>query len=242
MAPNLSRRALWMHKLAEEVARGLTARIDAGEIAPGAVLADRDTLAGEFVTSAGVVDRALELMETGGVLMRTSDGSYRVAAEKPPERGFELPSDFGETRSDVVSILELRMGVELISAALAAQRRDAGDLDRMHAAMAAFRQAAAGKEGLPQADFQLHRAIAAASRNPYIVDLLEYLGPLLIPRMRIAVPRPPKAVDDSNVAASLAEHETILAAIEAGDPDAARVAMRAHLTRTIEMIRALPEP
>lgn len=238
MLRNLSRRALWMQKLAEEVARGLTAKIRSGEIAAAAALPDREAIAAEFVTSTGVVDRALELLTETGLVAVGEDGKPHAAPAQRPEHGFELPSDFGEAKADIVAILELRMGVELVSAALAAERRDDDDLDRIRATQAALKDATARGAGIAQADFQFHCAIARASANPYILELLDYLGPLLIPRMRVA-PLLGRSDSDGPLDASRDEHEKIVAAIAARDGDAARVAMRAHLSRTIDMIRGM---
>lgn len=239
MARTLSRRALWMQKLAEEVARGLTTKIQAGEIPLGSPLPDRDAIAAEFVTSTGVVDRALEMLADDGLVSAGGDGTFRIDQMQQPDHAFELPSDFGNAKDDIVSILELRMGVELVSAALAAERHSETDLQRIRTAQTSFETAAHQGDGIPQADFQFHCDIARASDNPYILELLEYLGPLLIPRMRMALPLDAGG-SDSNLDASIGEHEQIVSAIAAGDSDAARVAMRRHLSRTIDMIRRMP--
>lgn len=238
MVRPLSRRALWMHKLADEVARGLMARIETGEIAAGSGLPDRDTLAAEFVTSPSVIDRALDLMRERGYVVADEDSGHRVAEVPPRAHRFELPQNVGATRDDIVAVLELRMGVELISAALAAQRRSPAALARIQAAQTAFSAAGTRGHGIGRADFELHCEIARASGNPYILDLLEYLGPLLVPRMRAALPFGTPG-GDRHYAASEAEHARIVAAIAAGDGDAARVAMREHLTRSIDMVRAI---
>lgn len=239
MGQSLSRRALWMQKLADEVARGIALQVQTGALAPGSVLPPRQALAAEFVTSEGVIERALDDLAARGTLSDEGAGRYRVAPAPPRERGFELPGGFGEARDDVVAILELRMGVELVSAALAAERCSGAELEKIRSAQADLAQAAALGTGIAQADFRFHRAIAEASGNPYILDLLEYLGPLLIPRMRIAPPV--DAADRAHdLQVSRAEHDRIVDAIAARDPDAARVAMREHLARNLGTIRRLP--
>lgn len=237
MARGLSRRALWMQKLADEVARGVVARINTGALAPGAALPDRAALAAEFVTSEGVIERALDDLRERGIVAEDGEAHYRVAADPPRGHGFELPSDFGAARADIVAILELRMGVEQVSAALAAERRSDAGLDRIRAAAAQHAEAGAHGEGVAQADFRFHRAIAEASGNPYILELLEYLGPLLIPRMRSAPSADPTARARS-LDAARAEHDRIVAAIAARDGDGARVAMREHLARIVSSIQA----
>lgn len=234
----VSRRALWMQKLADEVARGLTDRIASGALTQGATVPDRETLAAEFVTSIGVVDRALDLLRDRGVLTETGTGRYVVAAPLQSAQGFNLPADFGATKADVIAVLQLRTGVEAVAAALSAERMDTAGVDAIRRAGTAYAEAVDGRQGMAQADFQFHHAVAEASGNPYIVDLLEYLGPLLIPRMRMALPAP-AAEMDQNAAASIEEHAVIVEAIARGDAEAAAAAMQAHLGRTIALIRGL---
>ncbi|WP_172292019.1 FadR/GntR family transcriptional regulator [Pseudoruegeria sp. HB172150] len=239
MSSGLSRRALWMHKLATEVARHLDERIASGAIPEGAKLPDRDALAGEFVTSLGVIDRALEILVSRGQIRELPNGSFVVLGTALPTHGFEIPGAFGAIKQDVIAIMELRMGVELVAAALAAERRDDMQLTAIQNAKEAYKLAVADKTGMPQADLRFHLSIAAASGNTYILDLLEYLGPLLIPRLRMAIPVPGQDASDRNLTASVAEHAAIVEAIEKANVDAARNAMRMHLTRSIAFIQGV---
>ncbi|WP_425098694.1 FadR/GntR family transcriptional regulator [Tropicibacter sp. S64] len=236
MVTPISRRALWMHKLTDEVVRAVTEKIHAGALSPGDALPPVETLAREHVTSITVIDRALDALVTSGTIAESPDGGFIVATPGPAGR-FELP-DTPATREDIIAVLELRMGVEVLAAGIAAERRDAAMLEEIRTAAAAFEAAAAEKDGIAQADYVFHRAVAMASGNPYIRELLEYLGPLLIPRMRITLPGR-NLKSDGNLTASIAEHAAITRAIAAQEPAAARDAMRAHLGRAIALIRGM---
>ena len=86
-------------------------------------------------------------------------------------------------------------------------------------------------------DFRFHRAIADATGNPYVADLMHQLGPRVIPRTRVqATPVDPDEREE-HLQRVHAEHEQILAAIERGDPDSARAAMRIHLVNSRERQR-----
>lgn len=235
MARNLSRRALWLNRLSDEVVRGLSERIQSGSLEQGAPLPDREALMAEFVTSSGVIDRAIETLEADGLATRDAEGVLRVA---PPARHeLDIPLAEARTRSDVVAILELRIGIEAEAAALAAERRTDAQLTAIREAQAALGEAAQADSGVAQADFLFHLAIAEATGNHYLCDLTEYLGPLLIPRMRMRLK--PSEGTDTNLAAAQAEHRAIVDAIDASDPVAARQAMRQHLTRSLELVRGL---
>lgn len=233
-----SRRMLWQNKLAEEVLRGLLSRIRDGALAPGAPLPSREALAGEYVTTTTVIDRALERLAEMRVAAPDPDGSWHVTGFPGREEGFALPTGPEATRADIIAVLELRVPVECEAAALAAARRSEAQLQAIRDAAEAF--AGTAPEGAPaQADFRFHVAIAEAAGNPYFRDLVEYIGPLLIPRMRVQL-TPDAAGRDENLARSRTEHAAIVDAIAAGDAAAARTAMSAHLARTLDMMRALP--
>lgn len=232
----LSRRALWLSRLADEVARGLTERIRSGTLSEGEPLPDTEALMADFVTSPTVVERALETLEADGLVRRDADGVLRVAPATRPAEGFALPPMAEGSRADVLLVLELRIGVEAEAAALAAERRTEAQLETIRAAQADFEAAIDAGGGAAQADFAFHLAIAQASGNHYVRDLTEYLGPLLIPRMRVQL-SPAAEGDDANLRNARAEHREIVEAIAAADAEAARDAMRHHLARSLTTVR-----
>lgn len=233
--PYLSRRALWLNRLSEELVRGLSERMESGVLAAGEALPDREALMAEFVTSAGVVDRAMDGLLAAGLVFRDGEGVLRVS-EAARRREALLPA--GDARADVIAVVELRIGIEAQAAALAASRRTEAEMDAIRRAHSAFEAAAEAGEGASQADFLFHLAIAEASGNPYIRDLTEHLGPLLIPRMRLSLGSDPES-RRANLADARVEHRSIMESIAAADPDAARRAMRGHLSRTLELVRKL---
>lgn len=237
MSEPVSRRALWFQKLADEVARSIKARIEEGELEPGDRVGTRDELAAHYVTAHGVVSRAVDRLVEEGVLTDHGTDGLLVAERTEPEAPFTLPETLGDRLEDVFHVLELRIGVEAQAAALAARLRGGAALDNIRQAARAF-EAEAGRQGdVAQADYAFHHAIAEASGNPYILDLLEHLGPLLIPRMRVPLPSPDGP--EQNLRNSVREHAAIVDALEQGDADQARAAMRQHLTRTMTLMRGL---
>lgn len=231
---NLSRRALWMQKLADEVVHGLAERIRSGDLHPGACLPDRTSLAAEYITSDGVVERAIEHLMADGLVRRDDNGRVCVVGYPGPEDGFELPQSDKATLNDVLSVLELRIGIEGEAAAHAAERHTPEQLAAIRSAAAAYEAAVSDRTAPARADYQFHLSIADAAGNRYFHELVEYLGPLLIPRMRAAV----LATARGTFAASTTEHQAVIDAITARDSNAARDAMQRHLGHTFERIRA----
>ena len=83
-----------------------------------------------------------------------------------------------------------------------------------------------------EADYTFHVKVAAASGNRFISDLLTSLGPMMImlPRTRL---KPAYTISDaSHFTRVTLEHENIYLSIAEGDAEAARAAMRLHLSNT----------
>ncbi|MBV6637778.1 MAG: FadR family transcriptional regulator [Mameliella sp.] len=235
MSHATSRRALWMQKIADQVADTLAEKIRAGTLAPGDSPGSREALMAEFVTVGSVIDKALDDLTERGLLRPGADGAPVVADLPPRAEAFALPPT--ETLSDVKAVLELRLGLEAVAASLAAERRSPAQLAAIEAAAEAFAHAAPAETA--QADFRFHSQIAAASGNAYMSDLLDYLGPLLIPRMRLTLPAAPGETGDRNRERSITEHAAIVAAIAAQDAEAARARMRDHLLRSLALMEQI---
>jgi DNA-binding FadR family transcriptional regulator len=89
------------------------------------------------------------------------------------------------------------------------------------------------------ADLAFHRAIAQATGNPEFARFLQFIGRHLIPRRTVS--GLPERMGGQRVYLALIqeEHRRIADAIAAGDPKAARDAMRRHLTRSLDRYRKL---
>ncbi|SNT34042.1 FadR/GntR family transcriptional regulator [Antarctobacter heliothermus] len=239
MVQPMTRRALWMHKIAEQIEHSILARITDGTLAPGASPGKREALAADFVTSGSVVDLAFESLLAAGHLEQGPGGTLVVAHGPQPSRQFEIPT--ADRLEDVQAILEMRLGLETVAASLAAERHSEAQLGQIRKAMTDYETAATEGQGAAQADFRFHHAIATASGNSYLSDLLDHLGPLLIPRMRVALPGSASETGDANLQRSVEEHRGIVDAIAARDAEGAGGAMRLHLNRSLGLIRQLQQ-
>jgi DNA-binding FadR family transcriptional regulator len=83
--------------------------------------------------------------------------------------------------------------------------------------------------------------IALATGNRYFTDIMTHLGTSIIPRTRLNSAR--LAHDDQQhyMSRLSREHEEIYDAIARQDSDAARAAMRLHLTNSRERLRQAHE-
>ncbi|MFT3666545.1 FadR/GntR family transcriptional regulator [Piscinibacter sp.] len=222
--------------LAAGVVDALGERIRDGRLAPGDKLPTEAEVMAEFCVSRTVVREAISKLQAGGMVeTRHGVGTFVVGAGDAS--AFRIEPQQLATLRDVIAVLELRIGVEVEAAGLAAQRRSEADLAAMRAALQAF--AAALEEGRDAvaADFQLHSEIARATHNEHFAGLLATLGVQIIPRARLEAAGVIDPARQAYLRRVHAEHESIVDAIAAQDAEAARAAMRTHLANSRERRR-----
>jgi DNA-binding FadR family transcriptional regulator len=150
---------------------------------------------------------------------------------------FRVSLDQQSTLQDVITVLELRIAVETEAAGLAAIRRSADQLRAIRSALDAFNAALDEGRQAVGPDFQFHLEIARATQNPRFAALMETLGGAMIPRSRLEVEEVLSDDKKAYLRRVNLEHESIVAAIERRDAEAARAAMRTHLTNSRERRR-----
>ena len=79
-------------------------------------------------------------------------------------------------------------------------------------------------------DFRFHMTIAEATNNRFFVEFLKDLGSAMIPRSRVHIVSNAEEARKAYLKMGQNEHRCILQAISQRNPDAARNAMRLHLS------------
>ncbi|HEX9490711.1 MAG TPA: FCD domain-containing protein, partial [Stellaceae bacterium] len=144
-------------------------------------------------------------------------------------RPFRIDPEALRSLDAVLDVMELRTGLEIEAAGIAADRVDTAGRGRIARALAAIDAALAKGEPAIEEDFAFHQAIAEATGNPHFQRFLEFLGRFLIPRQSIRVGLR-RAEDLRDYLERIqSEHRQIAAAIGEGDVAAARRAMRRHM-------------
>ena len=217
----------------------LIQQIGDGQFQPGDKLPTESAIMQAQGVSRTVVREAISRLQAGGYV-ETRHGIGTFVLERRSEA---LPIDLATitTLKDVLAMLELRISLEVEAAGLAAQRRSAEQLQAMWALLEAMRTGVEQPDRAVSADLELHLLIASSTGNRYFSDIMGYLGTVLIPRTRLNSAY--LAHDDQQRYQSRldAEHEAIVQAIEDGNLDAARAAMRLHLSNSRERLRRAHE-
>ena len=234
--PTLAPRRTKPRNLAFDVVDALVERVRTGTLAVGTKLPTEAAIMDEFGVSRTVVREALSKLQASGVV-QTRHGVGTFVVGLGDASAFRIGPEQLATLRDVIAVLELRIGLETEAAGLAAVRRTDANLTTMRQALDDFYAAVnAGLDAIT-ADFAFHAEIARATQNPHFTDLISALGMTAIPRARLATPSLADADKSNYLRRVNTEHESIYDAIAAQDPEAARAAMRTHLTNSRERRR-----
>lgn len=226
--------------LAHELVDALSDRIRDGRLKVGDKLPSEAAIMQQFGVSRTVVREAIShLQAAGAVMTRHGVGTFIVGADEGAS--FKLTSEHFSTLRDVIAVLELRIGIETEAAALAASRRTEQNLANMQQALASIAQAIEAGEDAVAHDFHFHLEIARATQNKHFTELMASLGASIIPRSRLdntpASDLTPEKL--SYLRKVNTEHDSIFQAIRNQDPDAARAAMRTHLSNSRQRRRQI---
>ncbi|MGH8739998.1 MAG: FadR/GntR family transcriptional regulator, partial [Burkholderiales bacterium] len=173
----------------------------------------------------------------GLVITRQGVGAF-VSAE-PQRAPFRIEPERMQSLADILNVMELRLGVEIESAGLAAGRASKAQVRTIFNALSAIEQASEEGGSAVDEDLAFHRAIAEATGNPEFARFLQFIGRHLIPRRIVSGLPERMGGREAYLALIQEEHRRIYEAIRSRDPGGAREAMRRHLTRSLERYRKL---
>ena len=227
--------------LVTEIVGTLEGEIRAGSLAVGQKLPTEAEIMARFDVSRTVVREALSRLQASD-LVETRHGIGTFVSTHDRGGNFRISQQDFATVADVIAVLELRISLETEAAGLAAQRRTDAHLAALQAALDGFQSSIEQDSDAVPPDFQFHMEIAHATGNQHFSDLMTYLGAMIIPRTRVNTPKHAPEGRLNYLQRVHSEHENILAAIRNRDADAARAAMRTHLSNSRERLRRAQEP
>jgi DNA-binding FadR family transcriptional regulator len=220
--------------LGERVANKLLQKIRGDRLAPGTRLPSEHSMALHFGVSRTVVREAIALLKADGLLTTRKGSGAFICDGGVPHAATGDPLTEQSVQS-LLNLTEVRRGLESETAALAAVRRTPAQLADIEHALRRIEEAvAAGVDGVEE-DVQFHLRIAEATGNPYWVKFVEMFAQQI--RLAIKVTRANEArrMDFANQVRD--EHEKIVSAIAAGEPELARIAAGDHMLGVAERVR-----
>ena len=204
-----------------------------GDYPEGSILPPDAELLQRFAVSRTVLREALKTLAAKGMI----EARARIGTRVLPRGRWNLfdadvLSWHFETGPDVAflrSLSEIRIAVELESAALAASRRSPEQAAALIACATAMGQTTT-PEDFARTDLQFHRTVAEAAGNPFMASISALVELALTAAFTISSP----IRDPAAMVATVAAHGRIAQAISAGDAEEARQAMKAVITEGLE--------
>ena len=224
-------RPVQVRRLTDEVAEKIRAFILDENLVEGTRLPSERSLAEMLGASRPTVSQALRSLTLMGLVeIRRGSGAYVL---RQPDRSVtnSLNLLFELERENVASLVELRLWLEQLGVREAARRGSPADMVRLRDSLARLAASVGETSTWIAADTVFHATVVGLSNNPFLTAIYESTHTAVI---RYEYQR---WVDDDEVptwlrpdaaGSQLAIHEPIVAALEAGDVDAAQAAVLRH--------------
>ncbi|CAN5138768.1 FadR/GntR family transcriptional regulator [soil metagenome] len=218
------------------IARTLGVAIVSGQYAPGDILNNEIDASEQLQVSRSAYREAIRILSAKGLVESRPKTGTRVTERNrwsllDPE---VLAWCFASEPSEefLKGLYELRMIVEPAAAALAAERRDDGQLERMRRALIQMESQTLATEAGQAADRDFHDTVLEATGNAPLFTLSSSIGAAvrwttIYKQRKRELPRDP-----------MPDHWKVFDAIAAGRQDQARVAMERLVGLALEDTRA----
>lgn len=218
--------------LSDRVYENILSMIVDGEFRVGSKLPTEQALSQRLEVSRPVLRRALkQLREDGVIVSRQGSGSY---VQRRPEGAVLEFAPIGSI-ADIQRTFEFRAAIEGEAAYIAAERRSDSDILALRRALRELDRCVRDGDLGVDADEAFHEAVCAASDNQYFQAARTSMKSNILTGMNLT-----RNLSLTKTRARLElvqkEHYAVLEAIEARDCDAAREAMRLHVSSARERV------
>jgi GntR family transcriptional repressor for pyruvate dehydrogenase complex len=201
--------------------------VTAGNLEAGDQLPPERRLAETFHVSRPTLREAIRALAVLGVLEIRHGGGIFVSQLSAADLLQPLTFFLTLKNTEVEKLYDARRLIEGDIAARAATRAGPADIEALAGLIAAQEQLTGSPEGYRDVDSAFHRRLAELSDNEFLARAAQSLNILGLEFRKIASETP------SVIARSIRDHRAIVAAISAGDAEAARNAMAAHMSHVL---------
>jgi DNA-binding FadR family transcriptional regulator len=223
----------------EEITNILGREILGGLFPPGATLLGEEEICARFGASRSAAREAAKILAAKGLLQTRPRRGSRIRPLK--DWNFFDPSvlawlrESAKPRLFIIELLEMRLAFECEAAALAATRGVAKEIGAIRLAFETMEAASQGSGDPISSDAAFHEAILAATGNRFFLPLSAVIHTAL----QFSVPTTNALF--GHTVGDLAAHGRVLKAIESGDAESARTAMRDMLSEVLTRVRTAVE-
>ncbi|MFN3456720.1 MAG: FadR/GntR family transcriptional regulator [Novosphingobium sp.] len=212
-------------RLYQDLARSLLEELASGKYPVGTRLPAERDLALRYDVSRPTVREAIIALEVQGLVeVKIGSGAYvrRLPGEED-RPGFNVTA---------FELTEARLLFEGEAAALAATQVTDEDVAEIAELVERIAEENQDPNGSERADREFHLAIARATRNVAVYNAIEHLWDLRATSPEAALLH--EKARHAQIKPVVEEHSAVLDALRARDPNAARAAMRAHLSAVLD--------
>ncbi|SFR70726.1 DNA-binding transcriptional regulator, FadR family [Agromyces sp. CF514] len=224
-------------RLGVTVVSALVDAIVRGDLEPGSSLPPEAVLCEQFGVSRTVIRESAKRLEEKGLVTVAQGRGTRVL---PPASWNMVDATVlaalvanDATLGVLDELSAVRAALEAVIARDAAARRTPAELERLREALVLMRETVGDEPRFSQADVDFHQRVGEITSNRLADSIVRTLFAEARESARFHL--------HSELDVTLREHERVFAAIEAGDPDEAEAAMRAHILDAWERRRP-PSP
>lgn len=212
------------------VEQALRNRLRSGHWSAGQKLPNESALATELGVGRSSVREAVRLLARDGLLeVRHGSGTFVLESSGNADVARLL------RQARLLEVYEVRRGLEVEAARLAATRAQDADLAELRAKLDARAAAVGGDtERFVAIDLEFHRAIVVLSGNGVLLELFDAALPIL----RTALVE--RMTHDADVPDAPCAHEDLLTALEQGDAEQAIAATLANLDVVLTAFQEVP--
>jgi GntR family transcriptional regulator, transcriptional repressor for pyruvate dehydrogenase complex len=221
----------------EDVAARIQHHIEAEGLKPGDFLGREGDLSEELGVSRPTLREGLKLLTSGNLIRATKGPGGGIFVAHTAKQGMSRSLSDAiammlETGSaSLEELLDARVVLEVPLAGRAAHRADAESVERLRAAVRRGEASGGEPEAMATADAEVHRTVAAAAGNRMLEALTGWIFEVLQPSLS-------ERLDGAIVHSAVVEqHDSLLAAVEKGDPPRAERAMKDHLLYLRDVLR-----
>jgi GntR family transcriptional repressor for pyruvate dehydrogenase complex len=219
--------------LSDGIVAQLIDLISRGVLKPGERMPSEKQLCQQFAVGRTSVREALRSLSVMGILeSHAGDGTF-VSEDNSRYLEKTLQWSLLLDRKVLDDLIETRLTLESETCSLAAQRARPEDLQEMSAAVEGMEP-----DNYLNFDLRFHLAVARASQNSILFQLLSMIRGYLQTWIKETLSAPSAHDSELRAGKSIAEHRKVLSALETGNAEDARRAMREHILSSSADLRA----
>jgi GntR family transcriptional repressor for pyruvate dehydrogenase complex len=214
--------------ISDDIVDQIMSMIDKGDLQPGQRLPSERELCKNFGAGRSSLREALRCLCIVGVLTARVGEGTSVASNGGKFLGKLVEWRVITEQHDIEDLMQVRIALESLAAARAARLGSEEDTANLQVLLTKMEAAVKDEKRFARLDLEFHIALATASENFLIFDLVSMIRSQLEKTIS-RVLHLPKAVP-----LSLKEHAAIIHAIKRRDPDGAAAAMQHHLDSALK--------